>query len=259
MPDHTSLPPSAEPTAALKTTATIVHEYLAGIGFIIGDTARDPGFGTTHLLSYLSQDFIESAVAISFLAREGSLSVPKRELRFIIESSIKMCYVQQKNYSSSIEDKLKQFDKELSSANISIKRDLALSMLPGTLQDEFDEELGRLYGKTSIYVHLTPPQILQRISAVDAGRTIGYESASEVDELNALISRGFSASLVLLLHSVSEYVAGDWLVDADGATINSYFLGSRFIAAMDSFFDYKHERQAQLSTIQKVRAGKVRF
>jgi hypothetical protein len=118
MPDHTSLPPSADTTAALKTTSTIVHEYLAGIGFIIGDAARDPGFGTTHLLSYLSQDFIESAVAISFLAREGSLSVPKRELRFIIESSIKICYVQQKNYSSSIEDKLTQFDKVLSSANI---------------------------------------------------------------------------------------------------------------------------------------------
>jgi hypothetical protein len=224
MPDQTSTPHTPDTAAALNTTAQIVHEYLSGIRFIIGDTARDPNFGTTHLLSYLSQDFIECAVAISFLAREGSLSVPKRELRFIIESSIKMCFVQQNNYRSSIEDKLKQFDKELSSASISIKRDLALSMLPGPLRDEFDEELGRLYGKISTYVHLTPHQILQRIAAVDSGRTIGYESAAEVEELNALISRGFAASLVLVLHSVSEYVAGDWLVNSDGTTLDSYFL-----------------------------------
>lgn len=259
MPDTVPTPQSPEIVGALNATARIVHEYLSTIRFIIGDTARDPSFGTTHLLSYLSQDFIESAVGISFLAREGSLSVPKRELRFIIESSIKMCYVQQKNYRSSIEDKLKQFDKELSSASISIKRDLALSMLPAPLRDEFDEELGRLYGKTSTYVHLTPHQILQRIAAVDSGRTIGYESVAEVEELNALISRGFAASLVLLFHSVSEYVAGDWLVESDGSTIFSYFLGSRFIAGIDSYFDYKHERQAQLGAIQEARGEKISF
>lgn len=167
-----------------------------------------------------------------FLARSGSLSVPKRELRFIIESSIKLCFIQQKNDRFSIADKLKQFDKTLKSPSISIKDDLKLWMLPAFAEDASDEELGRLYGKTSSYVHLTPSQIAQRIAAVDAGRTIGYENAADVDGLNALISKGFAASLILLFHSVREYVAGDFLVDPDGSTVISYFLGSRFIAEM---------------------------
>jgi hypothetical protein len=259
MTDQVISNPTAGPADALNVTAQIVHDYLATLRFIVSDTSRDPTFNATHLLSYVSQDLIESAAAIVFLARSGSLSVPKRELRFIIESSVKLCYVQQKNYQSSIEDKLKQFDKQLSSSSISIKRDLKLWMIPAHLHDDFDEELGRLYGKSSSYVHLTPHQIGQRITAVDSGCTIGFESTAEVEELNILVSQGFAASLVLLLHSVSEYVTGDWLVDSDGSTIDSYFLKSRFVAAMDGYFDYKAERQAQLGAIQSIRAAGIRF
>jgi hypothetical protein len=245
--------------AALATTRRIVHEYLSAIRFIVGNSARDPAFTSTHLLSYLSLDFIESAGSIAFLAQSGSLSVPKRDLRFIIESSIKLCYVQQKNYRATTDHKLKQFDKELSSPSISIKRDLNLWMIPEPLRSDFDEELGRLYGKTSTFVHLTPTQISQRIAAVDAGRMIGFESPSEVEELNSLISRGFAASLVLLFHGVGDYVAGDFLVDSDGSTMGSYFLGSRFIAGMDEYFDYKAERKARLSEVQAARAANICF
>jgi hypothetical protein len=251
--------PSSPAVASLGVTGRIVHDYLSAVRFIIGDSARNPDFGLTHLLTYLSQDLIESAVGMAFLAGSGSLNVPKRELRFVIESSIKLCYVQQQNYRSSINEKLSQFDKELSSHKISMKRDLSLRMLAEPVQDDFEEELGRLYGETSTFVHWTPQQILQRIAAVDAGRTVGFESPVEIDTFNKLISRGFAASLVLLLHSVEGYVAGDFLVNSDGDTTESYFCGSRFIAAIDAFFDYKAERKAKLAAVQSARAARIRF
>lgn len=252
-------PLPADLVAAIKRTYDIVQEYLSIVGFIIHDSSRDPTFYENHLLSYLGQDFIQSAISIVFLAREGALSVAKRELRFIIESSIKMCYIQQKSYSSSVQDKLKIFEKELASPSISVKRDLSLHMLPEDMRLVFDEEIGRLYGLTSRYVHLTPDQLLERIAAVNAGRTVGYENAAEIDELNRLLSRGFSGSLVLVFHGAAEYVAGDWLVNFNGSTSASYFMGSRFMAGMDSFFDYKHERQQQLTAIQAARASRIQF
>ena len=251
--------PSSPAVALLDVTGRIVHDYLSAVRFIIGNSARNPDFGSTHLLSYLSQDLIESAVGMAFLAGSGSLIVPKRELRFVIESSIKLCYVQQKNYGSSINDKLIQFDKELSSHKISMKRDLSLRMLAESVQGDFDEELGKLYGETSTFVHWTPHQILQRIAAVDAGRTVGFESAAEINSFNKLISRGFAASLVLLFHSVDDYVAGDFLVNSDGETIESYFCGSRFIAAIDASFDYKAERKTKLAAVQSARAARITF
>jgi hypothetical protein len=112
------------------TIERATHEYLAALRFIVAAAGRDSKFEANHLLSYLGQDFIESAIAITFLTIEGALRPAKRELRFIIESSVKICYIQQKSYGSTINDKLSQFEKTLDSPSISIKRDLALALLP---------------------------------------------------------------------------------------------------------------------------------
>jgi hypothetical protein len=170
-----------------------------------------------------------------------------------------VCLVQQKEYSAHVRHKLNRFDKELSSQRISIKQNLDLSMLPEELREPFNEEAGRIYGLTSKYVHLTPAQIQERIAAVDAGRTAGNESAADVNDLNSLVSRGMAVSLVLLFHSVPSYVAGDWLVAPDGSTTRWYFKASRFLAGIDSHFDYKHERQARLAEIQAIRDAAIMF
>lgn len=211
------------------------------------------------MLAYLAQDFLQSAISIVALGAEVLINVAKRELRFIVESSIKLCFVQQGDYVSAVADKLKTFDKELSSQRISIKQNLDLHLLPETLREPFGEEVGRIYGLTSSYVHLTPQQLQERIAAVDAGRTAGKESPEDIVAMNALVARGLAASLVLLFHSVPPYVAGDWLVEDDGASVDWYFAGSRFVAGLDSHFDYKHERQSRLAEIRAARDAAVKF
>jgi hypothetical protein len=243
----------------LRTTDVIIRSYLAGVGFIVHDTARNEDYKTTHLLSYIAQDYIESSISMIVLAMEGVHNVAKRELRFLVESSLKICLIQQKSYESSIQEKIARFDAELSSPSISIKRDLLLSLLPENLRDAFSEEVGRVYGLTSNYVHLTSQQISERIAAVDAGRTAARENAADIEALNILLARGLACSLVLLFHSVPSWVAGDWLVEEDGSTNQWYFMGSRFLAGIDSHFDYKYERSNRLLKIQAKRQGKIAF
>jgi hypothetical protein len=243
----------------LRDTDYILRCYLAGVGFITADAARDQEFKTTHLLSYLAQDYIESAISIIVLTMEGVHNVAKRELRFLIESSIKICFIQQKSYETVIDEKLRRFEKELSSQSISIKQNLLLSLLPEGLRDAFCEEVGRVYGLTCNYVHLTPKQIKERIAAVDAGRTAARVNADDIKALNELLSRGLACSLVLLFHSVPSWIAGDWLVDGDGSSNEWYFGRSRFFAGMDSEFDYKAERSERLSEIQAKRQPRIAF
>jgi hypothetical protein len=249
----------AELTKSLRDTEMIVSSYLYGLDFIIRDTARDPKYTERNLLFYLAQDLLQSAISIVSLGMEGLICVAKRELRFVVESSIKLCFVQQKSPDTEISHKLTQFEKELSSQRISIKQNLDLWMLPTTLQEEFNEEIGRIYGLTSKYVHLTPAQIAERIRSVDEGRTAGFESQDDIRQLNELTSRSLAASLVLIFHSVPEWVAGDWLVEDDGATVLWYFTRSRYISAIDSHFDYKAERQHCLSDVISARGANVRF
>jgi hypothetical protein len=108
-------------------------------------------------------------------------------------------------------------------------------------------------------VHLTLAQIEERIALASVGRRPGKETPAEVDGFNDLISRGLAASLVLLFHSVPRHVAGEWLVEHDGATTDWYFIGSRFIAGIDCDFDYKHERQHILDQVQAKRTANIRF
>ena len=245
-----------KPAARLDLLA---RSYLGALSFIIQDTSRDIRYWDNHLLSYLAHDFMQSALALVVLGTEGMLTVAKREIRFIVEASIKLCLVQQKDYSSTIEEKLKRFDKELASQRISIKQNLQLALLPKELREAFGDEAGRVYGLTSNYVHLSPHQIVERINAVDAGRIGGKESASDFGELNSLVERGLAVSLILLFHSVPDYVAGDWFVESDGSTTTWVFTESQFIAGMDSHFDYKHERQEGLAAVQAARKSAVRF
>lgn len=248
-----------ELAAALRQTDQIVRSYLAGLSFLVRDTSRDPAFLGNHLLSYLAQDVLQSALSVVTLAAEGMLSVARRELRFLLEASIKICFVQRASYGSSVEEKLAEFDKVLASQRISIKENIVLDMLPDELRAAFTEEVGRLYGLTSAYVHLTPVQILASIEAAEAGISAGKERPADVDALNGIAERVMAVSLVLLLHSVPGWVAGDWLVEGDGASIAWHFMGSRFIAGIDSHFDYKHERQATLEMIQLERKASIRF
>lgn len=244
---------------ALRNTQTVVAAYLHGLSFIVSDTARDPRYVHDHLLFYLCQSLLESAISIVALSLEGVSTVAKRELRFIIELSIKLCYVQQKNYQSTITQKLSQFEKELESQRISIKENLNLEMLNASMRDAFVEEVGRLYGLTSKFIHLSPNQITERIAAVKAGRFAGKEGPEAIAKLNDLVARVFAVSLVLIYHSVPSSVAGAWFVESDGKTVQWYFMKSQFVSAIDAYFDYKAERQDALREVIELRRANVRF
>lgn len=243
----------------IEETHSIVLSYLMGLHFIVADTSRDPKYASTHLLYPLSQDILQSAMSILTLTVEGHLSVARRELRFLIEASIKIAAIQQQSYSSLLVEKLAEFDKDLKTSSISIKKSIDLHFLSEKDRAALDEEIGRLYGLTSKHVHLTPYQIEKSIEALKAGVTAGKERPEDITELNKLTERAMAISLVLLFHCVPSWVAGGWLVQQDGSSVSWLFMQSRFIAALDAAFDYKAERQERLLRIQELRRSAIRF
>lgn len=89
------------------------------------------------------------------MAEAGVYNVCLRELRFVLEASIKLCYIQQKDPQAAVQAKIAAFSKVLDSPSISLKKDLALSLLPDDVTAAFLNETGRVYGETSNYVHFT--------------------------------------------------------------------------------------------------------
>ncbi|MBU1229350.1 MAG: hypothetical protein KKA55_14085 [Proteobacteria bacterium] len=250
---------SVEQEQAASHTAVLSREYLRALQFISFDTSRDPEFRRTHLFSYLFQDYLQSSLSIAALIKDGLINVARRELRFLLEASVKICYIQQSNYTSTIDEKLSEFESVLGPASITMKRKLALDLLPEEEKLLFRDEIGRLYGDASHYVHLSQQQISERIAFTEQGRTVGYESGDDINFLNSIVARVFAASLVLLFHATPAHVAGDFFVESDGKIIDWYFTKSRFIACIDSAFDYKFERQKSLEAIRATRASRIEF
>ena len=240
-------------------TERAVSAYIQALRFVVHDTARDPEFSRTHLFAYLVEDLFQSAIAIPLLAAEGMWGVARRELRFILESSTKQAVIQHEAYTTSIQDKLSQFDRLLSSASISCKNRLSLNLLEEDLQPQFLEEVGRLYGEGSSYVHLSMRQIQDRMYSLEKGYRLGFEGEEEAKAATDLVARTLAASIVLLLHGVPSYVAGDLLVESDGTSRDWFFAQSRFIASMDAKFDYKHERNGVIDDVLSKRQSIVSF
>lgn len=243
----------------LELTDLICRSFLFGLRFAVDDTSRDPSYIENHLLSYTFQDYLQSTIAIPVLTQAGILNACKRELRFLLEMSIKLCSVQQQQYESDVATKLSTLQATFESTNISMQKGLNLALIPEANRPDFYQEVGRVYGETSSYIHLTLKQILERVDLVNQGRTSGFENGEDLSSLNSLVGRGLACSLVFLLHAVPEYVAGDLLVSEDGSSNDWYFSKSRFIALIDEHFDYKHERQTKLEEIKTQRWAVVSF
>lgn len=96
-----------------------------------------------------------------------------------------------------------------------------------------------------------------RLAPVESGRAPGNETPEEVTRLNGLVLRVLSPAFVYIAHSVPSYAVGNFFVGSDGSS-HQWSLGrSKYVALLDKSSDYKHERQASLAEIQKVRWGNV--
>ncbi|UUZ75636.1 hypothetical protein LP414_28660 [Polaromonas sp. P1(28)-13] len=193
------------------------------------------------------------------LASEGMWNVGRRELRFLLEASVKLAFIEQEQSKQLIVEKLLTHSDLLRASSISCKNKISLGLLPKTQCDQFSDEVGRLYGVASEYVHLTGRQIEARIRSVEAGFTPGFENENEAREASELVSQTFAVALVYLFHAAPAFVAGDFFVDSDGNSPDWLFSQSKYVAAIDSQFDYKHERQHRLDALIAKRAERINF
>lgn len=238
-------------------TNEMIMGFIEWMHFCILDTARDVDFHDNHLLSFLNQDILETLMGVLVHVKQGIHTPAIRESRYLLELSIKLAYIQQKNYSMPIDEKLSTFNKIIKSTNISPMKDIDLKYLAKETADDFLEYVGRLYGDSSRFVHVTPESIKYRRERIGKDRLLGKKSKEDLKELNDILQKMYSASIVFISHSIPQYVVGNWHVDTSGELKNWYYMKSKYVAEIDSTLDYKHERKEILNRVQAERAACV--
>lgn len=203
-------------------------------------------------------DISQSIVSINSLAKDGISNTCLRELRYLIEVAIKSCFIVKNSNKDTFVEQVKEYEKLLNSSNINQINTLEFHYLDDFSED-FKTEAKKLYGFLSKYTHASSHQLMERLSRNTIGRTIGFEGTQELKELNDIIEKVYSVVIVLIFHSVAQYVPGDFLVEQNGKTIDWYFTKSKYVSLIDEKFDYKFERQSILKELADERKRRVVF
>lgn len=227
--------------------------------FCYMNASRDGISNKKNFFLRMIDDITQSITSIEVLVKEGIINTCKRELRYLLEVAIKCCLIVNKNSKKDFEEQLEEYEKLLNSSNINPINVLNFNYLKNSVDEEFKTDVKRTYGHLSKYTHSTTHQIEERLSRAQNGRTIGYEGIEELKELNNNVEKVFSYVIVLIFHSVAQYVVGDFLVESDGSSNKWYFNQSKYINIIDSEFDYKAERKDILEKLKQQRIERTKF
>lgn len=203
-------------------------------------------------------DELSTAVVMSAAAfDEGAINAGRRELRFMLELAMQAAYVDDVLGSSPFSTRLEFFDRKVKHHSADHVRDLKLTML-GSDRDAFTKAVVSAWAEASNYVHPTTRQIRERLELRAAGTAPGFESVAQLARAADALLDAASYAVVVALHVIGPSFAGDLLVDALDQSDRWPFHANRFVAAVDTHFDYKAERQEKLDEIQKCRSRRVR-
>lgn len=247
-------PPYQEQLARLGLTT---HAFLGTLSTCAFAASRDPSLPEASLFLRNLDDLSESATMAAFAFREGGLNSGRRELRFMLELAVQSLYVDESMGTAPFEHRVVFFEKKTKNTSVDHVKDLALTML-GTSRDEFAAATVRAWARASQYVHPTPQQLREKLDLRKRGVTPGCDTP---DQLRACVDELFAVEaiiVVLAFHAVGPSFTGDILVSGGLDSLEGWpFHANRFVAGVDEFFDYKHERQAALADIRARRQSRL--
>jgi nucleoside diphosphate kinase len=212
--------------------------------------------GKSFLL-WFSPDLTQSVKSSEVLIEKGLRNPARRELRFVLESSVKTLFVDQSLASAPFESREKFFESNrVDSNSIDEANELELSLLDSRDSKACKEKIREEWGWASSYVHPSTHQVKERLEMQVWGRHGGDIEAQYVrkyaEEFFEII--GLVSVLVLeMIDTRSELTAADVissLTDPPGWILRRH----RFVGKIGEQFDDQLGRdEAQLERLKQER------
>ena len=204
-------------------------------------------------------DIVEAATIVQSAVEYGSLNSARRELRFILEVAVNIAYVDVAKAGDSIDERIKFYrGRGVNKQNVDHVRQLPLHLL-GVGKEKFVQHVKEMWVMASNYVHLTKQQVDRKLVLRAQGIEAGFETIDMLKEVVDEIHQVCSIVVVLAFETIGSSFTGDILVDGLDVSEDWSFHASGYVALIDAYFDYKHERQGKLEQHGKKRRLRVRY
>lgn len=238
---------------------TVLH-LLQSITLCNIAASRWTTFHEQYLLPRYVDDIVEAAITAQLAIENGALNPARRELRHMLEVAVNIAYVDEVRGNESFDDRIKYYrSKAVNKSNVEHVFDLPLRLL-GDQRTSFAIAVRDAWVKGSNYVHLTKRRIDEKLTLRKQGVSLGFETIDMLKQAVADVHEACSMVMILIFETIGPSFTGDIFVDGKLDKMDDWaFHANGYMAAVDSSFDYKHERQGRLREISERRNGRIRF
>jgi hypothetical protein len=229
----------------LKFIGRMTRDLMQLLNVCMMYSTRAGEYSENSLVVRSTDDLAQSVIAAWKLVQEGVINPVKRELRYIIESSVKHLYVDQQAKGGKtfpmLTDRLDFLQANVDSS-IDMRGELKLEAFHPDDAKQFIAELYDAYRDTCSYVHVSRHQIEERLELAEKGRSLGFETPDELRKMGRLMFRVYDIALALYFHGYDLSMTGDVFIQMLDDLPAWKFHKGKYVACVSAYFDYKHER-----------------
>lgn len=234
-----------------KYLGRMTRDFLKTAQMIWFAATRDEAFVENSLVLRSIDDLNQSVVAMQTLVDQGMLSPVHREMRYLLESSVKNLYVDQKTPSGDFHQKVMFLHEQVPPSSISVVDELNLPLDVESRRSLIADIKG-MYSRACAYVHPSKTQIDERVRLASEEAYVGFERPQDLVQINKEIFRVYEAILVLMFSGLGTSFLGDlfilWL-DEDQSW---RFHKGKYMKSLSAIFDYKLERKQRSNRDQSI-------
>jgi hypothetical protein len=225
----------------LTAFLAITYDFVDAIRAISLYSTRAKDIYDEFLTIRSSDDIIQSAIGIRSLVVDGVHNMAKRELRYIIEMSVKYLIVDQEMAGKQISEKSQYLHKNIPNSSIEVIDRMKTFFQPN-VEADFKNEIKDVFYKACAYVHPSKKQIDEQIARYERGVYIGFETAKDLSVVSRQIYRGYDLILTLLLIGFGQSMSGDLFIQCFDENTKWKFAKSKYVSKVSELYDGKCER-----------------
>lgn len=221
------------------------RDFIQGITAVVLYAKRSPYLGADSFLFSQVEDLMQSILWIPKFVEEGTFSIPRRDLRYLLEKTCVYSYLDCSLHGHSLDKKLSIFASKEKELDCRVVQLLALNGFSPKQKTDFCADVMRVYSDLCRYVHPSYHQIVQRNKEMSRHGCIGLETVDELRRFVDEVVGVFDLILALYFHALTLSLSGDIFT----AYLDDYpdwkFHRRRWCKAISETFDYKAERQSR--------------
>ncbi|WP_028033165.1 hypothetical protein [Chelativorans sp. J32] len=254
--EHAALRASDAYKASIRQIDRYIFDYGLGINMIEMMASRNPPFFEQLISLRIKPHFVQSMIAAAHMIKEGLHDPARREMRFLVEASVKALWLDQGSPPlrqdadvgeavppRNVAEKVTALDGLGRERFNEVVDSLRFGMLDETAGKQYRQAAKSLYGTLSTTTHVSSRNVQRDLANFERGKHFAFETIADINAIAGLLRQVLDVALASHFEAFDHGLVGD-LFEPHFQPAWSY-LKMPLVGAIDRHFDHKHERRVR--------------